>query len=225
VGVAFDYALRFGFQARRWATQEDTVAENGVLQLIALGHPLAQVARRRLKSAQNILNTLSPTAELSVEAAVACFHLWGLDLVVRPGRVDWVEYNPSSEEVVEVQELYKIVPWHQFKPEQHLLLNPTFNKGSQLVGGADADLICDHMLIDIKTVKEQKVDMKMVRQVVGYALLANNYGVSGVPGLIKLTHGAIYFARAGQFVSFPLHVACPITQQGTVLQHLIEQGR
>ena len=41
---------------------------------------------------------------------------------------------------------------YTFKSEK-CYLNPTFGDASNLVGGADADIILDDMLIDIKTTK------------------------------------------------------------------------
>ena len=50
------------------------------------------------------------------------------------------------------------------------VLNPTFS-GSNDVGGADADLIVDRCLIEIKTSKLAKIEPSWLRQLVGYLLL------------------------------------------------------
>lgn len=49
-------------------------------------------------------------------------------------------------------------------------LNPTF-KGSGLVGGADADLIVDGCLYDLKASKQPGLKREAVYQLIGYALL------------------------------------------------------
>jgi hypothetical protein len=53
------------------------------------------------------------------------------------------------------------------------VLNPTF-LGSRDVGGADADLIVDSCLIEIKTSKLTKIDPDWLRQLAGYLLLDYN---------------------------------------------------
>lgn len=71
--------------------------------------------------------------------------------------------------------------------DQRALLNPTFD-GSEWVGGADADLIVENCLIDIKTTKWPFWDAEWVYQVLGYVLLDwnNTYQIESV---------GIYFAR------------------------------
>jgi len=65
--------------------------------------------------------------------------------------------------------------------------NPKFAESVRL-GGADADLIVDHCLIDIKTVRAARLDRPAAYQVIGYALADSDdeYGISEV---------AIYLAR------------------------------
>jgi len=72
-------------------------------------------------------------------------------------------------------------------------LNPIFS-GSWLVGGADADLILDHTLIDIKTFKEPSKGLhkKHIYQLLGYVLLdfRDDY---------RLEDAGFYFSRQGYF--------------------------
>lgn len=84
---------------------------------------------------------------------------------------------------------------------QHLLLqpfnlNPTF-AGSGDVGGADADLIVDGCLIEIKTSKQMQIDADWLRQLVGYVLLDYNdeYHINSV---------ALYMVRQGVLFTWPL---------------------
>jgi hypothetical protein len=51
------------------------------------------------------------------------------------------------------------------------ILNPTFGEGSALVGGADADLIADGVLIDCKCSITPRIDADWLRQALGYCLL------------------------------------------------------
>ena len=52
-----------------------------------------------------------------------------------------------------------------------MLLNPDFGDASDLVGGADADIIADGVLIEIKTDVKPTFQLKHFRQLAGYAAL------------------------------------------------------
>ena len=76
------------------------------------------------------------------------------------------------------------------------ILNPTF-MGSRDVGGADADLIVDGCLIDIKTTISGNHLKDWLYQLLGYVLLDydDRYGIRDV---------GIYFSRQGTFLRWPL---------------------
>lgn len=102
---------------------------------------------------------------------------------------------------------------------QHLfdkpfILNPTF-AGSGFVGGADADLIVDGCLIDLKSSKRASLDPVDLRQLVGYILLDfdDEHAIRSV---------AIYKARYGLFFTWPLEVylACLMGQNHVSLSDL-----
>ncbi len=69
------------------------------------------------------------------------------------------------------------------------LLNPTF-RGSNDVGGADADLIVDGCLVELKASIYPKLDPAWLRQLVGYLLL--DYG-----DRYHITYVSIYMVRQG----------------------------
>lgn len=75
-------------------------------------------------------------------------------------------------------------------------LNPTF-EGSAEIGGADADLIVDRCLIDVKTTVAPKLRKEMLYQLLGYVLLDydDEYGIDSV---------AFYLSRQGIFIRWPL---------------------
>ena len=75
-------------------------------------------------------------------------------------------------------------------------LNPTF-VGSGDVGGADAGLIVNGCLIDIKTTIGQKIDAKHLRQLVGYVLLDYD-------DVRHIESVGIYMARQGRVISHGL---------------------
>jgi hypothetical protein len=74
------------------------------------------------------------------------------------------------------------------------------------IGGADADLILDDTLIDVKTTKHFKLEWVAFYQLIGYVLLARVGGVNG-----NHTRGravqriGIYYARYGRLVAWGIH--------------------
>ena len=100
--------------------------------------------------------------------------------------------------------------WRFYDEHCHLLslpysLNPTFD-GSLGVGGADADMIVNGSLIDIKTTVQPKIDSDWIWQALGYALLdySDHYGINGI---------GLHLARQGLLLEWSLEEAirglCP----------------
>ncbi|MEI6294713.1 MAG: hypothetical protein WCO95_01500 [Actinomycetes bacterium] len=73
-------------------------------------------------------------------------------------------------------------------------LNPTFG-ASGLLGGADADLILSHRLIDIKTVQKAKVSREYLWQLAGYVLADKE-------NVYEIEEVGFYFARHGKEISW-----------------------
>jgi hypothetical protein len=229
VGTAFDYALRAGLSARRWGRWGSAVAARGVH--LAERHPLlsglAMLAREQLEEALTLLRSLDDGEQLPAEGARACLLLAGLDVLWRSPR----HAEPALrrvielEEIDELQRLYRIVPWEELRPARALWLNPEFGEGSRRIGGADADLIVDGLLIDIKTVRSTRITPAYVRQLVGYALLANRFGVtSGARAAqepINIARAGVYFSRAGRLITFNLRDCVDEGDHPTLLAALL----
>ncbi len=66
-------------------------------------------------------------------------------------------------------------------PGHRLTLNPVF-EGSSHVGGADADLVLDGVLWEVKTTITNRVRPEWIHQLLGYVLLdySDRYGIRGV---------------------------------------------
>jgi hypothetical protein len=76
------------------------------------------------------------------------------------------------------------------------VLNPVFAQ-SRAVGGADADLISDGMLLEIKTTINSRIDGAWIRQLLGYLLLdtVDEFEVECL---------GLYLARQGRLFVWPL---------------------
>jgi len=229
LGVAFDYGFRFGLDARGLGKVDKTVAANGLKKLPALVEDpvLLRSAREQFERAMSVLTQLSPQSTLDDTAAEALIRLASLDYIFRCRRLEYLQLPTRSEEIADLKALFALIPWAQFEGKQRVLLNPTFGEGSHLVGGADADIVVDDCVIEIKTVKDISVDLSFVRQLVGYALLANEYGISTLhqpyPG--KISRLAVYFSRTGQLLSFPMSDVIHPSDHRKVLDYFKQQGR
>jgi len=144
-----------------------------------------------------ILHQLKPSATLSEEEAKAAFSLSNFDKFYRDilTHSDDALDIPTTEQIRELQALYKIIPWNDFKPTNDIILNPCFNKGSRLVYGADCDLIIDNCIVEIKTVQTKSVSIRDLRQLCGYYILAKEFGVSNYSS--KVDSIAVYHSRSG----------------------------
>lgn len=76
------------------------------------------------------------------------------------------------------------------------ILNPTFD-GSLDVGGADADLIVDSCLIEVKTTKYPKLDSRWLYKLLGYVLL--DYS-----DRLRIQSVAVYMARQQKVLRWSL---------------------
>ncbi len=204
VGTAFDYALRYGFLARSAQKYPmHTVAEAAVELIVRDCPERAEEARARLSAALAVLGQMRGDGPLSDAAADACLDLTSLEWVFRSKSIEALDAPLEVEERLDMQLLYMITPWAELAAHKWAALNPRFGMGSRLVGGADADLCVDGTLIDIKTTKSTAMGVQYIRQLVGYAVLAEEYGIQGT-GPVEIERVAIYFSRAGALLSWPL---------------------
>jgi hypothetical protein len=85
--------------------------------------------------------------------------------------------------------------YHHLLTQPHVL-NPTFS-GSLDVGGADADLVVDGCLIDIKTSITPQIKPRYLYQLAGYLLLDYD-------DKLKIDSVGIYMARQGILFTWPV---------------------
>jgi hypothetical protein len=118
-----------------------------------------------------------------------------LDFIFRPGYIDEKLGYVHREDVDDLRRLISLVEPQLFKTSRLCILNPTFGEGSRLVGGADADLVIDDALIDIKTTKYLKLTRDHFHQLIGYFVLHTIDGVDGPTRKPKVSKVGIYFSR------------------------------
>ena len=90
-----------------------------------------------------------------------------------------------------------------FTSKKSIHLNPEFGIGSDLVGGAAADLIIDDTLIDIKTISTLEFSITHYRQLIGYWILSK-IGKINQTEKVQINNIGIYFARHGILKIIPV---------------------
>jgi len=205
-GTAFDYLMRFWIETlnpnaetKRW------VAESSVA-LLEEGHlkastALKKTARKMLQEAVICHSEYIKTRTLNDEIISTTIRLAQLDAIYRAGYIDPNLGKVDRFIVDEMNDMLKLAKEEDFIAKSYCALNPVFGEASLLVGGADADLIIDDTLIDIKTTKSGKMDMSQFHQLIGYFILNQIDGVNGKQ--IKINRLGIYFSRYGELVTFP----------------------
>jgi hypothetical protein len=197
VGTAFDYLLRFHIEY--WNPQSIKkgywVAESA---LPLLSGEYREKGISIVKQAEANLSSFLETGKCDDELLKSTLLLAGLDSVFRTGAKRGLEYIGlvDNQDVQDLKNLISAVDMQIFKAQERCNLNPTFGRASILVGGADADLIIDDMLIDIKTTKNFELSRDHFHQLLGYLTLYYLEALierkKSLPDINKL---AIYFSR------------------------------
>ena len=74
-------------------------------------------------------------------------------------------------------------------------LNHTFGDGFVLVGGADADILMDDSIIDVKTVKDPKVTLKILQSDHWLLYTAEDRRIKGLDSSKQIAKISLYFSR------------------------------
>ena len=227
VGTAFDYLLRFYLQHHNKNTfvqREHWVADHSYRMLtnglskkanskIATGFHQDKVfkakdllkiitdqyAQTKVNYTQFISNGLITDDLISNTIFLA-----KLDAYFRAGIIDQNFDNHNPDDIQDLKGIISLVDKKHFTANDKCYFNPTFGDGSMIVGGADADLIIDNTLIDIKATKHLKLEREHLNQVLGYYILSLIGGVNENPHDRPIENIGIYFARHGQLWTIPL---------------------
>lgn len=195
VGTAFDYLVRFYLQhlnpkavCRRWIAEEALTRLTTNPELHKKGQEIVEGARWNVAE---FLKTGKITDEL-IRCAVL---LAGLDPIVRAGVGHENIGLVYKHDVQDLRKLMGVIEPRLFKARKVCLLNPTFGKASSLVGGADADLVIDDTIIDIKTTKYLRCLSRDFYQLIGYYVLHQIGAVEGIKLKSDIKKVAVYFSR------------------------------
>jgi hypothetical protein len=141
------------------AIERGWVAENSVRLLKQSGsHRLYEQGYLISTQAREEYARFLETQQLTDELIRDSLLLAKLDVFLRVGKIDENLQDVDEKDVEDLRRLISLVDANLFKSSGVVALNPTFGLASHRIGGADADLLIDDLLIDIKTKK--RVDFR-----------------------------------------------------------------
>lgn len=202
VGTAFDYLLRFNIHQNNPNAITDTwVAENVISRRFLLSHDeiLLKQAKKLIDQAKINFHDFLLSGKIEAQLLKSVIHLAQLDIIYRSGIIDENLGTVSQEDIDDLRNLIDILPPELFKAKKLCLLNPTFGQASYLVGGADADLLIDETLIEIKTIKNFGFRRDHWFQLIGYFVLHNISSIGSIRPRPKISKLAIYYSRHAYF--------------------------
>lgn len=198
VGIAFDYAFRFlleGVNPTVVPVKRMLVARRAALEL---DHDRTLAA---VEEAEMILGEVAQGLPVEVRHAHAAVVLASYEVVARTGRfLDLAGLVPTAAQE-DVLALIQAVPRGLFQAQTQLILNPGFPAAGRF-GGADADVLLDDLLIEVKATRHLRLKGEYLQQLTGYLVLDRLAGTVG--STVPLRRLGVYYARHGVLQVFPV---------------------
>lgn len=209
VGTAYDYLLRLKIAKENKIGViffiNTLIATNVFNYLKSINKDY--ILKENFKDSIIILKKFLNQEKLSKEELLtAIIYLSFLDEIYREGKYDLVSSIKNLKEIKnkyiniyeDLNNLTKtLLNLNKEFIGKKIILNPTF-KNSSLIGGADADLIIDDTLIDIKTVVNAIITTEMLSQLIGYLVLSDFDNM-------KIKKIGIYFSRYDELKIFNIN--------------------
>jgi len=215
VGTAFDYLLRFFIEysyeqtiSNKWVAENslklleitiETIQKQGEQdkqKVNFIKECYSQVDKIILDAKKNHSEFLS-NGQIIEKLLESTLLLAQADIIYRANIIDENLGKINKDDVKDLKNLISLVNLNNFKLKNTCFLNPHFGKASNMVGGADADLIIDDMLIDIKTTKILEMKREVYDQVIGYYTLYRIGGINGMSENNEIKKLGVYFSRYG----------------------------
>lgn len=177
--------------------------------MIFVGEKLQKAAQIRdrmervIRRARRSLDRFVAGERSSASIIRAAINLAHCDTHYRIGRLDEQFANPQAAQVRELRRLVGVTDLRPFMARRTCLLNPAFSDGSAMLGGADADLLIDDLLIDVKTTAKLKIRTEDWRQLIGYAALNEHFPIGGGKRPLPIRRLGFYFSRHGYRCAAP----------------------
>ncbi len=231
VGTAFDYLIRFHLKHKHPRAVECRWIAYGALRFLGMESderefveidregrfdpaPTEYVPKSGYKKvfhkAENILAEAQAryshflhSGQLNDALIKSSIQLAQLDLIFRSRYVDGTLGRVYKEDIEDLKQLMAVMNLTLLEARRTCILNPGFG-ASGFVGGADADIVIDNALIEIKTTMHLRLNRRHFNQLIGYYVLSRIGGISSFPSRQKIHELGIYYARHGKLYTFPV---------------------
>jgi hypothetical protein len=214
VGTAFDYLLRFYVKRLNPnARTQDWVAEHGLAALEGEGK-LYKAALTQMRHAKKNNARYMKDGEAVDDLICSAIFLAKMDSIYRAEmfhpvflagpegvRFRRTFLDPDLQDVADLRQLAGLLQPGVFRARRLCILNPTFGRASDLVGGADADIVIDEMLVEVKTTKKLELQRDYFNQLIGYYCLHEIGHIKGAPKNYKIRKFGVYYSRYGYLCS------------------------
>lgn len=193
IGTAFDYLFRFKIEQNN-KTLKATGPESWVAYTSYknLKPRFKKIAKPKFELAVRGYEDFINDNVINDELFDSCLFLNQLDICYRTGHIFEEFGNDDIDKREELKSIFENVDWSKFNSNSNYILNPVFEGLIENVN-ADADLIMDKTLIELKCVSQIKIQRFQLNQLLGYYFLnllkpkKEQYDIDSI---------AIYFARA-----------------------------
>ena len=202
--------VRGQFSGARAVTYPNSISQNGDFSLTpaelfvldGASHDAIAPAKSVIDEAKGNLESFLQSGDMADGILKSALLLATLDPIFRTGRIfssiSAGGYLGIEEDMADLRGLARAADESGlFRPRHSAYLNPSFGEASALVGGADADIVLDGILIDIKVTKKLEFTRDMYNQLLGYHALSTR------EGRIRIERAGIYFARHGILHTLP----------------------
>ena len=202
IGTAFDYLLRFYCKRLNSQITHDNpwkaCSGYGYIQ----DEELFFKAQDSIETAKKKELHYLKTGRMTTPIVKSVLTITPLDNMYRSSdREDFFGTEINPDDIKDLKQLFSIINPNYFKAKKICILNPSFAKASNRIGGADADLIIDDNLIDIKTTKIYQFRSETLYQLIGYYMLNKLGGITGIEKTITINKLSIYYSRHGSLVT------------------------
>lgn len=216
VGTAFDYLLRFYIKRLNpEAITQEWVAESSIESMREIGFAFTSQrkvmpindnviasANQMLSQSKKAYSNYIQSGKMNGELIKYTILLAQLDTYFRAQFIGEDFGIIDEGDVIDLTRLISIINPDSFRAKELCLLNPTFGEASQLIGGADADLVIDNLLIDIKTTAKLEFKIEHFNELIGYYTLYKLGGIPDAPVEPKIEKLGIYYSRYGELYTF-----------------------
>ena len=155
-------------------------------------------AKLTIETAKKNLRSYLKTGKMGDKLIASALDLAKLDVLWRAGYLHPKKRSkPDKNDMEDLRNLISIINPETIKADHTCVLNPIFGPKATKLMSADGDIVIDDILIDIKTVKNLKVDRSIFNQLIGYYTLYRIGGIRGMPSSNQINKLGVYFSRHG----------------------------